>query len=137
MLFAVPFGDHLIAQQAIISSKGRGIRVVVAADKIVHSFVRSNDSEFKSNLHQGGHIEAFESPTALADMSIKLARTFGLKMGSIDYLFGEEPDEFWLCEINSTPGMAYLFEAEQTNNTQLIEKFMAIPGKMLAKEGIR
>jgi glutathione synthase/RimK-type ligase-like ATP-grasp enzyme len=137
MLTAAPFGDHIIAQQAIMSSAGKDIRVVVAGGEVLHSFVRSNDGEFKSNLHQGGHIETFEPPADLVDMSIRLADALGLKLGSIDYLFGENEGEFWLCEVNSTPGIAYLFAAQETGDTALLKKFMAMPGRLLAREGVK
>lgn len=136
MLLAAPFGDHIIAQQAVMSSKGRDIRVVVAAGEVLHSFVRCNDSDFKSNLHQGGHIETFDPPASLVDTSLKLMDAFGLKLGSIDYLFGEKEGEFWLCEINSTPGISYVFEAQETGDEELLKRFMAMPGKILAAAGV-
>lgn len=122
---ASEFGQELMVQEAILSSAGRDIRLVVAGGEVIHSFVRRNDDDFKSNLHQGGSLETFEAPQSLIDSSIKLADAFGLKLGSIDYLFGENEDEFYLCEVNSVPGISYIFDAQSKGDDQLIQKVLA------------
>ena len=123
ILTASEFGQEILVQEAILSSKGKDIRVVVAGGEVIHSFVRSNDSDFKSNLHQGGSFERFTPPQSLIDSSIKLAKGFGLELGSIDYLFGDTDDEFYLCELNSIPGISYVFEARKNGDIELIKKF--------------
>lgn len=131
IVFASEFGDEIIAQEAIMSSAGRDIRVVVGAGEVVHTFMRHNEGEFKSNIHQGGSLEEFQAPQALIDASIKLAEAFDLKLGSIDYLIGENEDEFYLCELNSVPGISYIFEAEDKGNDELLAKFLSFPSKIL------
>ena len=133
---SVPFGDQLIAQEAIMSSKGRDLRVVVGAGELVYAFVRHNDGDFKSNLHQGGYIESFDPPAELVEQSIALADAFGLKMGSIDYLFGEKEGEFLLCEVNSVPGISYVFKAQSEGDDELVRRFFSMPKKILHREGI-
>lgn len=125
IITASEFGQELMAQEAILSSAGRDIRLVVVGGEVVHAFVRNNDDDFKSNLHQGGSLEIFNPPQSLIDTSVKLADAFGLKLGSIDYLFGENEDEFYLCEVNSVPGISYIFEAQSKGDTQLIQKVLA------------
>lgn len=134
IIMAANFDDELIAQEAILSSKGKDIRVVIGAGKIIHSFMRVNEDDFKSNIHQGGYIEEFKVPKFLEDISLKLAEVFDLKLGSIDYLIGNDDETFYLCEINSTPGISYIFEAESSGNLELISKFMSIPQKIISKE---
>jgi len=119
------FGQELMVQEAILSSKGRDIRVVVGAGEVIHSFVRYNDKDFKSNLHQGGSLETFNAPQSLIDESIKLADAFGLKYGSIDYLFGESEDEFYLCEVNSVPGTTYLLNAIAEGDNEIINRALS------------
>lgn len=123
---ASQFDEELLVQEAVMSSKGKDIRVVIGGGEFIHAFVRSNDNDFKSNLHQGGSIETFDAPKSLIDTSIKLTEVFGLELGSIDYLFGENEDEFYLCELNSVPGISYLFDAKEKGNVNLIKKFMKI-----------
>lgn len=136
MLTAAEYGDQVIAQEAVMSSKGRDLRVVVAAGEVVTAFVRHNEDDFKSNLHQGGSIEPFVPPTELAETSVRLADAFGLKMGSIDYLFGEREGEFLLCEVNSIPGISYLFRAQAQGDTALVSRFMDMPKAILRREGL-
>ncbi len=136
MLTAAEYGDQVIAQKAVMSSKGRDLRVVVAAGEVVTSFVRHNEKDFKSNLHQGGSIEPFSLPEDLAERSVRLAEAFGLKMGSIDYLFGENEGEFLLCEVNSIPGISYLFRAQAQGDAALVSRFMEMPKAILRREGL-
>ncbi|MDR2830909.1 MAG: RimK family alpha-L-glutamate ligase [Methanobrevibacter sp.] len=122
MLFAGSLDYELLAQEAIMSSKGRDIRVIVYGGEVLHSFVRTNDNDFRSNLHQGGRILNFDPPTFLIDASSRISDIFGLKICSIDYLFGETEDEYYLGEVNSFPGFKYLFEAQKTMDTELFNK---------------
>lgn len=133
---AAPFGDQILVQKAVTSSKGRDLRIVVAAGELVCAFVRHNDKDFKSNLHQGGYIESFDPPAELVEQSIALADAFGLKMGSIDYLFGERDGEFLLCEVNSVPGISYVFKAQSEGDDELVRRFFSMPKKILHREGI-
>ena len=133
---AAPFGDQILVQKAVTSSRGRDLRVVVAAGELVCAFVRHNDKDFKSNLHQGGYIESFDPPAELVEQSIALADAFGLKIGSIDYLFGEKEGEFLLCEVNSVPGISYVFKAQSEGDDELVRRFFSMPKKILHREGI-
>ena len=136
MVMAAPFGDQIIVQRAIQSSKGRDLRVVVGAGELVYAFVRHNDRDFKSNLHQGGYIEPYQPPQELVEQSIRLADAFGLKTGSIDYLFGENEGEFYLCEVNSVPGISYVFKAQKEGDDELVRRFFSMPKKILHREGL-
>ena len=136
MVMAAPFGDQIIVQRAIQSSKGRDLRVVVGAGELVYAFVRHNDRDFKSNLHQGGYIEPYQPPQELVEQSIRLADAFGLKTGSIDYLFGENEGEFYLCEVNSLPGISYVFKAQKEGDDELVRRFFSMPKKILHREGL-
>ena len=131
---AAPYGDQILAQRAVTSSKGRDLRVVVAAGELVTAFVRHNDGDFKSNLHQGGYIEPYDPPAELVEQSVRLTDAFGLKMGSVDYLFGE--DGFYLCEVNSVPGISYVFKAQSEGDEELVRRFFSMPGKILRREGL-
>ena len=103
-----PFGDQLIAQEAIMSSKGRDLRLIVLGGQVVDALVRVNPGSFTSNVHQGGHVEEFDPPEHLKDAAVRLADAIGMRMGSVDFLFGEREDEFYLCEANSSIGLPYL-----------------------------
>ena len=120
---ASEFGQELMVQEAILSSKGRDIRLVVGGGQLIHSFSRYNEGSFKSNIHQGGSLQTFDAPQSLIDVSVKLIDSFGLGLGSIDYLFGETEDEFYLCELNSLPGISYIFAAKESGDTEVIDRY--------------
>lgn len=103
-------GDQLIAQEAIMSSKGRDLRLIVLGGKVVDSLMRVNPGSFTSNVHQGGHVEEFDPPEHLKDAAVRLAEAIGMRMGSVDFLFGENDGEFYLCEANSSVGLSYLMD---------------------------
>ncbi len=127
IMLSVPIGDQIIAQQAIMSSKGKDLRIMLKAGKYMHSFVRCNEGSFKSNLHQGGYLTEIEVPQSLIEISEKIAEAFNMELGSVDYLFGENPNEFYLCEINSSPGHAF----SEDGGKMFLEAVMEI----LAKHG--
>lgn len=112
ILFAAPFNDQVLAQQTIESSKGRDLRIVVACGEIIDSFVRVNPNDFKSNIAKGGHVEKFKVPESLEEDVLKIAEELNLEFGSIDFLFGENEDEYYFCEANSTIGMSYLLKSD-------------------------
>lgn len=125
LVFAAPFNDQIIAQEAIMTSKGRDARIVIANGEIIDSFIRSNPDDFKSNVHQGGSLMEFEPSESLKNDAVKIANALNLKLGSIDFLFGENEDEFYFCEANSTIGLPYLLGEDKekiSKYSNLLEK---------------
>lgn len=123
MLFAAPFNDQIIAQEAILSSSGRDLRLVIALDNVVYAYERVNDNDFKSNVSTGGQRLEFDVPEQLIKDSLKLAKAIDLKLGSIDFLFGENENEFYLCEANSSIGLTQLIDAYKEDNKEILSKF--------------
>lgn len=108
---------QFIAQNYIESSKGRDIRVWVVNHEIVYIGQRqSNDiNEFRSSISQGGHyINNIDVPQKLKEMAIYISKKIGLDFGTIDFLYGEEPDMFYFCEANSN-AVFYNVDAPITN----------------------
>ncbi len=126
-------GDELLAQEAILTSRGRDLRMVVGAGEVIHSYVRINDNGFRSNVHQGGRIETFTPSAELAERTVRLAEMADIQYGSVDYLFGEDPDGFILCELNSVPGASFLRQALGQGNEALLKKFVGLPARLMAR----
>lgn len=118
MIFAAPFNDQIIAQEAILSSKGRDLRLILGFGRLIDNFQRVNEGEFVSNIAAGGHVESQDIPDALVEDALKLADAIDLKLGSIDFLYGENDDEFYFCEANSTVGL--------TSRLNHLDKFRAL-----------
>ena len=113
LLSASPMTDQVIAQQAIMSSKGRDLRIVVINGKAVDAIVRCNPGSFTSNVHQGGHVEFCDPPEQLKEIAVRVADAIGILFGSVDFLFGEKEGEFYLCEANSSVGLPDLMDGSR------------------------
>lgn len=131
-VLAAPFADQLLAQQAIMSSQGRDVRVTVAFGQVIASYERVNEGSFRSNIHQGGHYEDFEPSQELADVAVRISDALGLKMGGIDFLFGEGPGEFWFCEANSLVGLSEVLKANKNGDLSKFSNYSEL-WKMLEK----
>ena len=131
IIFAAPFDEQLIEKEAIMSSKGRDIRLVVANGEVIDSFIRENPDDFKSNVSAGGSIIPYDTPEILVKDTLKIANKLNLKVGSIDFLFGENENEFYFCEANSTIGLPYLLNAPDEKNKELLKKYSGLLMKTL------
>lgn len=131
MLFASENNNQYIAQEAIMSSKGRDLRVALAKGELLYSFVRINDKDFRSNTHANGRIEDYEPSEELLSLCRKLADVFDLVYGSIDFLFGEEDNEFYLCELNTFPGSSKILEAFENDDKEFLDNLDSIAYKLI------
>ena len=125
LLSASPMTDQVIAQQAIMSSKGRDLRIVVLNGKVVDALIRHNPGSFTSNVHQGGYVEFCDPPEQLKDIVVRLADAIGIVFGSVDFLFGEKEGGFYLCEANSSVGLPYLMDGTR-DTTPYVEGLVGL-----------
>jgi ribosomal protein S6--L-glutamate ligase len=119
--------ESYIAEEAIMSSMGCDIRIVVAGGEILYTFIRRNDNDFRSNRHQGGHFEDYIPPKILENTALKVARELNLNYGSVDFLVGQKENEFFLCEINSFPGFSYILQKLDKNDEAFLLKIYDSP----------
>lgn len=109
---ASDFGDEIIIQECITSSKGRDLRLVICDGKCATSYVRENPNNFRSNVAGGGSITAYTVPESIKIVGEEIAKVMEMNMGSVDFLFGEN-DTFYFCEANAMPGLALAFDIEK------------------------
>lgn len=57
---------------------------------------------------------------------MEIADRLGLVMGSIDFLFGENEDEFYFCEANSTMGFSFLMDLDYKEDKDILMKYSKI-----------
>lgn len=136
IVFAAPFGDQILAQEAILSSVGRDLRIMTIGDEVIDTFVRSNENSFRSNVKQGGTRIPFEVPQKLKEDAIKIVKAMDIKCGSVDFMFGENEGEFFLCEVNAMPGLTSLVEAKRSKDEELIGRTMAAMKKLLTSHSL-
>lgn len=103
-------GADFIFQQYIKASHGRDVRVLVVNGRAVAAMERrSTDGSFKSNISLGGIGSAFEPPSEMAELAVRVANVLGLDVAGVDILFDEHG--YRICEANSSPGFQGLEKA--------------------------
>ena len=94
-------------------SKGRDMRVTLCNNELIFALIRDNskNSDFRSNVSQGGEALMVRPPKEAMDMAVKAAQALGLCYCGVDLLYG--PEGFIVGEINSMPGILdEMFEGE-------------------------
>lgn len=89
-----------IFQQAITSSLGVDIRVIVVGKEKVFAMKRESKTDFRSNVELGGVASKYTLPNSWRDFALKIAKLIDLDYCGIDILFGENGEPV-LCEVNS------------------------------------
>ena len=96
----------MIFQECLTHSLGKDIRVLVINGKVVGAMMRSNDQDFRANIHRGGAGNVFELNDNAEFMALQAAKLLGLDIAGVDLLFDDKKGKkFRICEVNSSPGM--------------------------------
>ncbi|WP_409197527.1 RimK family alpha-L-glutamate ligase [Methanobrevibacter acididurans] len=113
--------ESYIAQEAIMTSTGRDVRIVILNNQFFYSFERYNQNDFRSNKHQGGRFKDYTPSKDLINLAIDISKILGLDYCGIDFLFGES-DTFYLCEVNTFPGFSYILKKYDEEDTSFLDK---------------
>ena len=90
---------HLF-QEAVQTSLGRDVRVILVGGKVIACMLRQSQTDFRSNIELGGEGKAYAPSLAMQTLCERIALTLGLDYCGIDILFGKN-DEPIVCEVNS------------------------------------
>ena len=88
-------------QEFIAESCGRDVRVNVVGGKVVSAMERYNDTDFRSNITNGGKMKKAALTPEIEMAAIRGAEAIGLDFAGVDVLFGK--DGPIVCEVNSNP----------------------------------
>jgi ribosomal protein S6--L-glutamate ligase len=100
---------EFFVQKFIEESKGVDIRVLLAGNKIIGAYKRTNKKSYKSNMAVGGTAELIEKiPTKLKRSAIKISKAFKLDIIGIDFLI--KGDDYLVLEVNHNPGLFGLLD---------------------------
>lgn len=92
-----------LVQEYIAESQGNDIRAFVVNGKVVASMLRrSNDGDFRANLHQGGEGIAIKLTDEEKKTAQKAARAMGLAVAGVDMLRSDRGP--LVLEVNASPG---------------------------------
>lgn len=113
--------DHkpMLFQELISSSWGKDIRINVVGGKPVASMLRYSDSDFRSNISNGGRMQDYKPTEAQLDLAIKACEALSLDFAGVDILFGEN-DQPILCEVNSGPQFKSTYDCTGVNVADFI-----------------
>ena len=118
---------HLF-QEYIDSSEGRDVRAIVIGDEVIGSMLRSSDSDFRSNVENGGSATPYPLDDDTKRMCVDIAKDLGLHYCGIDLLFTE--DGFRICEVNSN---AFFREFEKVTGINVAAAYAEYIIKTLAE----
>lgn len=85
-----------ILQEFIASSAGHDKRIEVVGGRVVAAMERFNESDFRSNVTNGGKMKPCEPSQTECDIAVAACEKLGLTFGGVDLLEGGI-----VCEVNS------------------------------------
>ncbi len=94
----VKLKPHLF--QEYVGEPGVDVRVIVIGGKAVCAMERRNDSDFRSNVAQGGYGKKITLSDEFKRCAEKCALVLGLDYCGVDLLYGEDGKPY-VCEVNS------------------------------------
>lgn len=96
--------QNVLVQRFVAESKGRDIRAFVVGDQVVAAMRRvAQGTEFRSNVHRGGHTEPVLLDETYGETAIRAAQILGLRVAGVDMLEGKDGPQ--IMEVNSSPGL--------------------------------
>lgn len=93
------FKPHLY-QEAIKSSLGRDVRLIVIGGKVVAAMERESKGDFRSNISLGGSGKKITPSPEFVEVAEKCAKILDLDYCGVDLMFGKDGEPI-LCEVNS------------------------------------
>ena len=94
----VKLKPHLF--QEYVGEPGVDVRVIVIGGKAVCAMERRNDSDFRSNVAQGGYGKKITLSDEFKKSAEKCAKVLGLDYCGVDLLYGKDKKPY-VCEVNS------------------------------------
>jgi ribosomal protein S6--L-glutamate ligase len=96
--------QNVLIQKFVKESKGSDVRAFVVGDRVVAAMRRrAQPGEFRSNVHRGGSVEAFQLDPAFEHTALRSAQIMGLQVAGVDMLEGADGPQ--VLEVNSSPGL--------------------------------
>lgn len=116
--------QNVLLQKFVAESKGRDIRAMVVGDRVVAAMRRTaQDTEFRSNVHRGGTVEAVELDEVYAETAVRSAQILGLRIAGVDMLEGADGPQ--VMEVNSSPGLEGIEAATKLDVAGAMVDYMA------------
>ncbi len=112
-----------ICLQEYIDNPGEDIRIIVVGED-TYAYKRiGGEDEFRSNISQGGKREDYEPTEEMKDAAVQAAKLCGFDFCGIDIIESENGD-FYIGEINFSPGIANLEDVTEDNVPEKVMEHM-------------
>ena len=112
-----------IMQEFISESTGRDVRVNVVGGKVVSAMERYNETDFRSNISNGGNMKKIVLTPEIEAIAVKAAEIIGLDFAGVDVLFGKNGPI--VCEVNSNPHFKSSLECTGVDMSERIMDYIA------------
>ncbi|MDP4038758.1 MAG: 30S ribosomal protein S6--L-glutamate ligase [bacterium] len=97
-------GTSILIQEYIDEAEGSDIRAFVVGNEVIAAMMRkSEEGEFRANLHRGGKAENVELTKKETNIAIRAAHTLGLQVAGVDFVRSNRGP--LVLEVNSSPGL--------------------------------
>ena len=102
--------DHMgsrpfLCQEFIRETAGTDLRIYVVDGRPVTAMRRRSDGDFRANIGNGGHGEAYTPTEEEAALAVRCCRILGAKFAGVDLLWEADGTPL-VCEVNSNAHMA-------------------------------
>lgn len=108
-----------VIQEYIESAKGRDVRLQMVGDECVAAMMRSNDSDFRSNLTNGGVMEKYEPTEEDLALAKDVMNCLWLDFAGIDIMHDSDGKPIF-CEANSNAHFKNLYDLTGVNTAEYI-----------------
>ena len=113
----------VLVQQYIKEALGSDIRCFVIGNKVVAAMQRTaHESDFRSNVHRGGKVEAIQITPKERKIAVKAAKIMGLNVSGVDIIRSKRGP--LVLEVNSSPGLEGIEKACKKNIAGLIIRYI-------------
>lgn len=103
-----------IQQHFIRESSGQDIRAFVIGDRVVAAMQRrSQNGEFRANIHRGGTACAVQLSDEAAQLAVRATQAIGLDVAGVDLIQAEHG--LMVLEVNASPGLEMIETVSQTD----------------------
>lgn len=118
-------GESMIIQEYIKSDCGRDLRMYMVGEKCVAAIIRTNENDFRANIHLGGYGTTYEPDAMQVELAARIMKIIGLDFAGIDFLF-DERNELVLCEVNSNAHFRELYDVTGINAAVNIVEYIDV-----------
>ena len=116
-------GSQYLFQQFISENVGKDIRVVVVGKKVVGSFMRKNENDYRSNISLGGKALPYQISSKYKEIAEKIANELELDYCSVDFFMSSESNPM-VCEVNADPAICDIEELSGRNVAEIFVNYV-------------